>query len=160
MYVETLDGRQSSALAEFVAISLREENQLTGPDLQALYLLQRADDSSHVSTFENGLSHVDPRAVQLSLDGLARLKPDAVFDKLPQLTQHQAYKSSYGFRRAVIETVAAYGAESSIEFLIDQLPSPRWPIGISDRSPSTTSDRPSLHELGRRLEEMVVERWS
>lgn len=123
MYVETLDGRQSSALAEFVAISLREENQLTGPDLQALYLLQRADDSSHVSTFENGLSHVDPRAVQLSLDGLARLKPDAVFDKLPQLTQHQAYKSSYGFRRAVIETVAAYGAESSIEFLIDQLPS-------------------------------------
>ena len=58
MYVETLDGRQSSALAEFVAISLREENQLTGPDLQALYLLQRADDSSYYN--EPTIRHTYP----------------------------------------------------------------------------------------------------
>jgi len=122
MQVPEFNEMQTRALAESVQTFLASSNEPTAADLQTLYLLQRGTSQEASPSFVSGLKHADPRVVQLSVDGVAIQTPDAAFDQLRQLASHKMFPDSYGFRRAVIDAVAAYRTPAAIGFLIEQLP--------------------------------------
>ncbi|MBD3672943.1 MAG: VWA domain-containing protein [Planctomycetaceae bacterium] len=122
MQVREFNETQTRALAESVQSFLASPNEPTPADLQTLYLLQRGTPEAASPSLIAGLRHSDPRVVQLSLDGVKFHTPATAFDQLTGLVTHKTFSQRYGFRRAVIDAVAAYRTPAAVGFLIEQLP--------------------------------------
>jgi hypothetical protein len=86
--------------------------------LRAIRLYGRLDDADGTTRLVSILSAADPRVVQAAIDILAARRPAAALEKLIGLKEHPAYRTSYGFRHAVVSAVAGFNEPASVGFLI------------------------------------------
>jgi hypothetical protein len=86
--------------------------------LRAVRLYGRLEDPDATTRLVALLSAADPRVVQTAVDILAARRPASALERLVGLKDHPAYRTSYGFRHAVVSAVAGFNEPASVGFLV------------------------------------------
>jgi hypothetical protein len=117
-----LDAEQSAALAEATRQLLAAKSPATLSALQGVYFLRRADGPETEDVVLEALRSSDPRVAILALDAIAILTPETAFSLLKEKSSGPVFAASYGFRRGLVDAVAAYQNAEAVGFLIELLP--------------------------------------
>jgi len=86
--------------------------------LRAIQLYARLNDEDEPARLVVLLSAQDPRVMLAAIDLLAERRPAGSLERLTGLVEHPAFKSSYGFRQALVSAVARFEEPASVDFLI------------------------------------------